>query len=125
LIIKIITLKINIMDISGETKAIREQFKNDTDEELLISIRISKVVSFLFSRNFFNCFLFIFIMLINLYFFNKTNNAVRLVINTIAGIFLTFFITEYINTDKNAAIEKHTVDTLRKMRQELKQKQTI
>lgn len=91
-----ITLKIDVKDSSEETKSIREQFKNDTDKELLISIRISKVLSFLFSRNFFKGFLFIFIMLINLYFFNKTNNSVRLLINTIAGIFLTFFITEYI-----------------------------
>ena len=120
-----ITLKIDIMDISKETKAIREQFKNDTDEELLISIRISKVLSFLFSRNFFRGFLFIFMMLINLYFFNKTDNSLRLLINTIAGVFLSFFITKYINTDENAAIEKHTVEILRKMRQELKEKQTI
>jgi len=38
---------------------------------------------------------------------------------------LTFFITEYINTDENAAIEKYTVEILRKMRKELKEKQTI
>ena len=119
-----ITLKIDIMDISKETKAIREQFINATDEELLTNIRMSKILCFLFSRNFFRGFLFIFMMLINLYFFNKTDNAVRLLINTIASVFLTFFITEYINTDENATIEKHTVEILRKMREELKEKKT-
>lgn len=125
MIIVMFTLEIDIMDISKETKAIREQFKNDSDEQLLINIRISKVLSFLFSRNFFRGLLFIFMMLINLYFFNKTDNAVRLLINTIAGVFSTFFITEYINTDENATIEKYTVEILRKMREELKQKQNL
>lgn len=113
------------MNPSKEIKAIREQFNNASDEELLINIRISKILSFLFSRNFFRGFLFIFMMLINLYFFNKTDNALRLLINTIAGVFLSFFITEYINTDENAAIEKHTFETLRKMREELKEKQNL
>lgn len=110
------------MDTSKETKAIREQFKNHTDEELLISIRVSKVLSFLFSRNFFRGFLFIFMMLVNIYYFSKTENEVRLLLNTFISIFLAFFITEFLNTDENAAIEKCTVNTLRKMREELKVK---
>jgi hypothetical protein len=113
------------MDTSKEKKAIREQFKNDTDEELLINIRISKVLSFLFSRNFYRGFLFILTMLINLYYFSKTQNEVRLLINTIISLFFVFLITEFLNSDKEAEIEKCTVRTLRKMRQELKQKQTI
>ncbi len=122
---KIISLKIKTMDTSKEKKAIREQFKNDTDEELLINIRISKVLSFLFSRNFYRGFLFILTMLINLYYFSKTQNEVRLLINTIISLFFVFLITEFLNSDKEAEIEKCTVRTLRKMRQELKQKQTI
>ena len=125
MIIKIISLKIDIMDTYKEKKAIQERLHNATDDELLVNIRVAKILSFLFSRNFFRGFLFIFMMLINLYFFNKTDNTVRLLINTIAGVFLTFFITEYINTDENAAIEKYTVEILRKMRKELKEKQTI
>lgn len=113
------------MDISKETKAIREQFKNDTDEELLISIRISKVLSFLFSRNFYRGFFFILTMLINLYYFSKTQNEVRLLLNTIICIFLVLLITEFLNSDKEAEIEKCTVRTLREMRKELKEKHTI
>lgn len=102
---------------------IQQEFKDATDSELLVNIRVSKVLSFLFSRNFFRVFLFIFMMLINLYFFSKTGNERWLLINTIAGVFLSFFISEYINTDENAAIEKYTVEILRKMREELKEKQ--
>jgi hypothetical protein len=36
-----------------------------------------------------------------------------------------FLITEFLNSDKEAEIEKYTVITSRKMRQELKEKQTI
>jgi magnesium-transporting ATPase (P-type) len=120
-----ITLKIDIMDTSKETKAIREQFINATDEELLTNIRMSKILCFLFSRNFFRGFLFIFMMLINLFYFSKTENEVRLLLNTLISIFLAFLITEFLNTDENAAIEKCTVETLRKMREELKSKQEI
>ena len=125
MIIKIISLKIKTMDTSKETKAIQEQFNNATDEELLINIRISKVLSFLFSRNFYRGFLFIFSMLINLYYFSKTENEVRLLLNTIISIFLAFFITEFINSDKEAETEKITFETLRKMRNELKIKQKL
>jgi magnesium-transporting ATPase (P-type) len=113
------------MDTSKETKAIKDQFNNASDEELLINIRISKVLSFLFSRNFYRGFLFIFSMLINLYYFSKTENEVRLLLNTIISIFLAFFITEFINSDKEAETEKKTFETLRKMRNELKIKQKL
>ena len=113
------------MDTSKETKAIREQFINATDEELLTNIRMSKILSFLFSRNFFRGFLFIIMMLINLFYFSKTENEVRLLLNTLISFFLAFLISEFLNTDENAAIEKCTVDTLRKIREELKSKQEI
>lgn len=111
------------MDTYKETKAIQEQFNNVTDEELLINIRMSQVLSFLFSRNFFRGFLFIFMMLINLYCFIKTENEVRLLINTIISIFFVLLITEFLNSDKEAEIEKNTIETLRKMREELIEKQ--
>ena len=82
------------MDTSKEKKAIHERLKNAADEELLVNIRVAKILSILFSRNFFRCFLFIFMMLINLYFFSKTDNEVRLLINTVDGVFLSFFITK-------------------------------
>ena len=113
------------MNPSKEIKAIREQFNNASDEELLINIRISKILSFLFSRNFFRGFLFIFMMLINLYYFSKTQNEVRLLINTIISIFFVLLITEFLNSDKEAEIEKYTVELLRKMREELKEKQNL
>jgi magnesium-transporting ATPase (P-type) len=113
------------MNPSKEIKAIREQFQNASYEELLINIRISKVLSFLFSRNFFRGFLFIFMMLINLYYFSKTQNEVRLLINTIISIFFVLLITEFLNSDKEAEIEKYTVELLRKMREELKEKQNL
>ena len=113
------------MNPSKEIKAIREQFNNASDEELLINIRISKILSFLFSRNFFRGFLFFLIMLINLYFFNKTDNELRLLINTIISIFFVLLITEFINSDREAEIEKCTFETLRKMREELKEKQNL
>lgn len=119
----LLLLKINVMDTYKETKAIQEQFNNVTDEELLINIRMSKVLSFLFSRNFFRGFLFIFMMLINLYYFNKTENEVRLLINTIISICFVLLITEFLNSDKEAEIEKYTIETLRKMREQLKEKQ--
>ena len=110
------------MDTSKETKAIQDQFNNATDEELLINIRISKVLSFLFSRNFYRGFLFIFTTAINLYYFSKSENEVRLLLNTIICIFFILFITEFLNSDKEAEIEKHTLETLRKIRKEIKQK---
>ena len=108
------------MDTSKETKAIQEQFNNATDEELLINIRISKVLGFLFSRNFYRGFLFIFMMLINFHYFSETENEVRLMLNTIISIFFVFFITEFLNSDKEAETEKITIETLRKIRNELK-----
>jgi hypothetical protein len=111
------------MDTSKETKAIREQFKNDTDEQLLISIKFSKFLCLLFSRNFNRGFQFIFMMLINLYYFSKTENEVRLLLNTIISIFFVLLITEFFNSDKEAEIEKFTLETLRKMRAEIKEKQ--
>jgi magnesium-transporting ATPase (P-type) len=111
------------MNPSKEIKEIREQFNNVTDEELLINIRISKVLSFLFSRNFYRGFLFIFMLLINLYYFSKTEIEVRLLINTIISIFFVLLITEFLNSDKESEIEKYTVEILRKMREELKEKQ--
>jgi magnesium-transporting ATPase (P-type) len=111
------------MDTYKVTKAIQKQFNNATDEELLINIRISKVLSFLFSRNFFRGFLFIFMTLINIHYFNKTENEVRLLVNTIVSIFFVLLITEFVNSDKEAEIEKCTVETLRKIREELKEKQ--
>ena len=113
------------MDSSKETKVIQSQFKNATDKELLISIRISKVLGILFSRNFFRGFIFVVMMLINLYFFSKTENELRLLMNTIISVFFVLFITEFLNTDENAAIEKCTVETLRTMRKELKNKQNL
>lgn len=104
---------------SKETRAIQEQFKNANDKELLINIRLSKVLSFLFSRNFYRGFMFFFMMLINLYYFSKTENEVRLLINTIISIFFILFITEFLNSDVEAKTEKCTVETLRKMRKEL------
>ena len=113
------------MDTSKETKAIREQFINATDEELLTNIRMSKILSSLFSRNFFRGFLFIFMMLINIYYFSKTESEFRLLINTIISIFFALLITEFLNSDKEAEIEKYTVEILRKMREELKEKQNL
>ena len=113
------------MNPSKEIKAIREQFNNASDEELLINIRISKILSFLFSRNFFRGYLFIFMMLINIYYFSKTENEFRLLINTIISIFFVLLITEFLNSDKEAEIEKYTVEILRKMREELKEKQNL
>lgn len=113
------------MNPSKEIKAIREQFNNASDEELLINIRISKILSFLFSRNFFRGFLFIFMMLINIFYFSKTENEFRLLINTIISIFFVLLITEFLNSDKEAEIEKSTVEILRKMREELKEKQNL
>lgn len=124
MIIRIISQKIDTMDIIKETKLIREQFKNSTDKELLINIRISKVLRFLFSRNFNRGFLFVFMMLINLYFFSKTGNELRLLINMIFSLFFVFFISNYVNTDDSEVIEKCTIETLKRMRIELKEKQT-
>lgn len=114
-----ITLKIDFMDTSKRKKAIQEQFKNATDEELLINIRISKFLSFLFSKNFYRLWLVCFSMMLNFNFFSKTDNEVRFIMNTIISVLFSFFITEFLNTDENASIEKRTADTLRKMRQEL------
>lgn len=113
------------MNHSKEIKAIREQFNNASDEELLINIRISKILSFLFSRNFFRGFLFIFMMLININYFSKTEDEFRLLINTIISIFFVLLITEFLNSDKEAEIEKCTVRTLSEMREELKEKQNL
>lgn len=113
------------MNPSKEIKAIREQFNNASDEELLINIRISKILSFLFSRNFFRGYLFIFMMLINIYYFSKTENEFRLLINTIISIFFVLLITKFLNSDKEAEIEKYTVEILRKIREELKEKQNL
>jgi diacylglycerol kinase len=113
------------MDTSNETNAIQERFKNATDKELLMNIRMSKVLGVLFSRYFFRGFIFVVMMLINLYFFSKTENELRLLMNTIISVFFVLFITEFLNTDENAAIEKCTVETLRTMRKELKNKQNL
>ena len=61
-------------------------------------------------------------MLINLFYFSKTENELRLLLSALISFFLAFLITEFLNTDENAAIEKCTVNTLRKMREELKAK---
>ena len=124
MLIKIIIPKIDTMDTTEETKLIREQFKNSTDKELLTNLRVSKVLRFLFSRNFNRGFLFVFMILISLYFFCKTENEVRLLISMISSLFYVFFISNYVNTDNIEAIEKCTIETLRKMRIELKEKQT-
>lgn len=124
MIIKIIIPKIDTMDTIKETKLIREKFKNSTDQELLINIKISKVLRFLFSKNFNRSFQFVFMTLINLYFFCKTGNEVRLFRNMIISLFYVFFVSIYVNTDDLEAIVKCTIETLRKMRIELKEKQT-
>ncbi|GAA4074671.1 hypothetical protein GCM10022389_20310 [Flavobacterium cheonanense] len=113
------------MIYSEENEEVRLQYKNANDSELLTNIRISKTLYFLFSRNFYRILVFGFSMGINFYYYYKSGNGMRLINNSFIAFVLSMVITNYLNSDEDAATEKQTINTLRKMRQELKEKQTI
>lgn len=108
------------MKTSTKNKNIQEEFKFATNDELLNNIIISKILYILFSRNFYRMLVFGFSMVLNFYFYNKTGNEVRFFINSAIALIFSIFITNYLNSDKNAESEKHTIKILRKMREERK-----
>ncbi|RAR73762.1 hypothetical protein [Flavobacterium aciduliphilum] len=110
------------MNAFEEKEVIKSKFKDASDEELLTNIRISKLFYILFSRNFYRILVFSFSMLINLYFYHKIGNEIRLINNSVIALVISIFITNYLNSDKEAETEKQTIKILRKMREELKEK---